>query len=82
MLGAEPLGQRADDDMVRARLGVGLDHLARDLEAGVAAGDVDVVVLEEGRRRQHDVGHRGGLGHELLVDAQEEILARHAVRAP
>ena len=80
---AEPLGERAD-----ARRGSsGTRHRAaitvrRDLQIGVAAGGVDVVMLEERRRRQHDVGHRRGLGHELLVDADEEIVARKAARAP
>ena len=79
MLGAEPPRERADDVMVGPRIGKGLDHLARHLQEAVAARDVDVVVLEEGRRRQDDVGHGSGLGQELLVDAQEEIVARHAV---
>ena len=42
----------------------------------MAAGGVDVVVLEKRRRRQHDIGHRRRLGHELLVDADEQIVAR------
>ena len=79
MLGAEALRQAADDVVVGARLGMGLDHLARHLQEGVAAGGVDVVMLEERRRRQHDVGHGGGLGQELLVHADEEIVARQAV---
>ena len=59
MLGAEALGELADDVVVRARLGIGLaPPCAADLQKGVAAGGVDVVMLEEGRRRQHDVGHR------------------------
>ena len=78
MAGAQALGERADDEMIGSRLGIRLDHLARDLQVRVAARDIDVVVLEEGRRRQHDVGHGGGLGQELLVHAQEEIVARHA----
>jgi hypothetical protein len=55
-----------------------LDHLAGELEDGVAAAGIDVVVLEEGRRRQHDVGHARGLGHELLVHADEQVVAREA----
>ena len=44
----------------------------------VAAALVDVVVLEEHGRRQHDVGHLRRLGHELLVHADEQVLAREA----
>src|SRR3546814_20506844 len=58
-LGAQTLGQLADDEMIGLRLGERLDHLARDLQMGVAAGGVDVVMLEEGGCRQHDVGHFG-----------------------
>ena len=82
MLRAQPARQLADHVVVGARLGIGLHHRAGELQIGVAAGGVDVVMLQEGRRRQHDIGHCGGLGHELLVDADEEIVAREALRAP
>ena len=49
---------------------------------GVAAGGVDIVMLEEGRGRQHDIGHLRRIGHELLMHADEEIVAREALRAP
>ena len=42
----------------------------------MAAAPVDIVVLEKRCRRQHDVGHLRRLGHELLVHADEQILAR------
>ena len=45
----------------------------------MAAAAIDVVVLEERRRRQHDVGHLRRLGHELLVHAGEQIVAGKAV---
>ena len=44
----------------------------------VPAALVEVVVLHEHRRRQDDVGHHGRLGHELLVHADEEVLAGKA----
>ena len=37
-------------------------------------------MLGEHRRRQHDVGELGGVGHELLVDADEQIVAQEARR--
>ena len=77
--GAEPPRQLADHVMVGPALGVGLEQLARDLDAGVAGRLVDVVVLEEHGRRQHDVGHLRGLGHELLVHADEQVVAREAL---
>ena len=75
MAGAEALRQAADHLVVRAALGVGRQDGAADLQKGVAAGGVDVVVFEKRRRRQHDIGHRRGLGHELLVHADEQIVA-------
>src|SRR3546814_5808174 len=33
---------------------------------------------QEGRRRQHDVGHGGSLGEELLVQADEQVVAGEA----
>ena len=39
----------------------------------VATGLVEIVVLQEHGGRQHHVGDLGGLGHELLVYAGEEI---------
>ena len=40
---------------------------------------INVVVLHEHRGRQHEVGGLGRLGHELLVHADEQILAREAL---
>ena len=45
----------------------------------MGAGSVEIIVLEKGRRRQHDVGHRCGLGHELLMDANEQVIAGEAL---
>ena len=76
---AEALGEAADHVMVRAAFAMGRQDRAAELQVGVSAAQIDVVMLEEGRRRQHDVGHRHGFGHELLVDADEEIGTREAV---
>ena len=45
----------------------------------VTAAAVDVVMLEEHGGRQHDVGEPGGVRHELLVDAGEQVVAQHAL---
>jgi hypothetical protein len=39
-------------------------------------------MLEKLRRRQHDVGHLGRLGHELLMHDGEEVLAGEALLDP
>src|SRR3546814_4596656 len=49
-----------------------------DWSADVCSSDLDVVMLEEGGRRQHDVGHGGGLGEELLVKTDEQVAAGEA----
>ena len=59
-----------------------LDRLGAELQILVAAAGVEVVVLEEHRRRQHDVGVARGVGEELLVDADEQVVAREAAAAP
>ena len=48
----------------------------------VAAGLVDVVVLQEHGGRQHHVGHPGGLGQKLLVHADEQVVAREPALDP
>ena len=50
----------------------------RELQVLMRARGIDVVVLEEHRRGQHDVGVARGVGQELLVHAGEQILARKA----
>ena len=82
MLGAEALRQRADHLVVGAAFAGRLDQLRPEQDVLVAAALVDVVVLEEHGRRQHDVGHLRRLGHELLVHADEQILAREAALDP
>ena len=76
MLGAEPAGERAEDIVVRAAFVGRIDRLRRELEKLMRACGVDVVVLEEHRRGQNDIGKARGVGHELLVHADKQILAR------
>ena len=78
MLGADALGQRADDLVVGAALARRLDQLGAQHDVLVAAALVDVVVLQEHGGRQHHVGHLRGRRHELLVHADEQVLAREA----
>ena len=64
--------------MVGAALARRLDQLGPQHDVLVPAALVDVVVLEEHGGRQHHVGHLRGGRHELLVDADEQVLAREA----
>ena len=79
MRGAETLGQAGDHLVIGAAFARRLDQLRPEDEILVAAAAIDVVVLEEGRRRQHDVGHLRRLGHELFVHADEQIVAGKAL---
>ena len=73
MFGPEPFGEFADDEMIRPRLGIWFNRLARELQEGVAAAGVDVVMLQECRGGQNDVRHYRGFGQELLVYADKQI---------
>ncbi len=79
MTRAEPLGEGADHVVVRAALGIGLHDRAADLQIGVSARGVEIVVFEKGGRRQNDISHRRGLGQELLVHANEQVVATEAL---
>ena len=72
------LRQRADHLVVGTAFARRLDRLGAEHDVLVAAALIDVVVLHEHGRRQHQVGHPRGLGHELLVHADEQILAGKA----
>ena len=78
MLGADALGQRADDVVVGAAFARHLDQLRAQQDVLVAAALVDVVVLQEHGGRQHHVGHLRRRRHELLVHGDEQVLAREA----
>ena len=68
----------ADHLVIGAAFARRLDQLRPEDDVLMAAAAIDVVVLEEHRRRQHDVGHLRRLGHELLVHADEQVVARKA----
>ena len=48
----------------------------------LAAALVDVVVLDEHGGGQYDVRYLGCVGHELLVHAHEQVVAREAAASP
>src|SRR3546814_7004476 len=50
---AEPPGEAAKDLVVAAAVRQRLDHRLGHLQVGVAAGDIDVVVIQEGRSEEH-----------------------------
>ena len=79
MLGAEPLCECADHIVVGAGFRVRFDHPGAHQQVAVAAAHIDVVMLQEGRRRQHDVGIARGVGHELLVHGEEEVIAHESL---
>ena len=60
-------GQRANHLVVGAAILRRLDRLRRELQMLVRARGIEVVVLQEHRRRQNDVGVARGVGHELLM---------------
>ena len=64
--------------MIGAALAGRIDQLWPDRNVLVAAAVIEIVVLHEHGRRQHDVGHLRRLGHELLVHRDEQILAGKA----
>ena len=78
VVGAEPSREFANHEMVGPRLGHRLDQPRPRRDVLVAAALVYVVVFDEGGGGQHDVGVGRRVGHELLVDAQEQVVAREA----
>src|SRR5205823_4053718 len=72
----ETIGEPADHVVVGAALSIGIQYRAADLQVSVGARWINIVMLEERRCRQYDIGHRRGLGHELFVDADKQIGAR------
>ena len=80
---AQPRGEhRENTSGFGARLGHRLDHRPHELQADRAVAPGDVVVLEERRRRQHDVGVARGVGEDLIEDDGEEIVALQPLEHP
>ena len=78
MFRAQPFGQSANDFVIGAAFAGRLDELWSEQKILTATGGVEIVVLDEHGRRQHHVGHFCGIGHELFVHANEQILAGKA----
>ena len=78
MLGADASSERGDHLVIRAAALGRVDHLGGELQVLMASGGVDVVVLQKHGGGQDDVGVARGVGHELLVDAGEQVIARKA----
>ena len=76
---AEPNAELAEDLVIRPRFADRGDHRLHELQVIGAVALRDVVVLEERRRRQHDVGVHRGVGHHLLEDDGEQIVALEAL---
>ena len=76
--GAQPLGQGADHLVVGAALAGRIDQPGPELDVLMPAALVEVVVLHEHGRGQHDVGNCRRLREELLVHDREKVLAREA----
>ena len=53
---AEAFGEPRHDVVVAPRLAHRLDRLAHGVDRGIAAAGPEIVALQRGRRRQHDVG--------------------------
>ena len=76
MLGADAPSEIGDHLVIRAAPVRRLDHLWRELQVLVAAGGVNIVVFQEHGGWQDDIRIARGVGHELLVNAREEVVAR------
>src|SRR5262249_45055351 len=82
MHSAEALREGAVDLVVVAALTRRLDQPRPEDNVLMAAAAIKVVVLQEHGCRQHDVGPAGGLRHDLLMNADEQVLARQAAFTP
>ena len=78
MFGTEPPGERADHVVIGSAFAGRLDQLRSEQQVLAAAGQIDVVVLDEHGGGQDHVGNLRRVGHELLVHAHEQIVAREA----
>ena len=78
MFGADASSKRGDHLVIGAAALGRIDRLGGELQVLMASGGVKVVVLQKHRGGQDDVGVARGVGHELLVDAGEQVIARKA----
>ncbi len=78
VLEAHPRCQAPEELGVRQALAQRLDGRAREAQAEVAVGLVQVVVLEGGGGRQQHVGEVGRVGLEQVVHDHEQVFAQEA----
>ena len=76
MFGADASSELSDHLMIGPAALGRVDCLGGELEMLMASGGVKVVVLQKHRGGQDDVGVARGVGHELFVDASEQVIAR------
>ena len=74
------LGELREEPDVGASLAQGLDRLFGKLHVVMAVGALNILMFEERRCGQENVGVVGGVGEELLVDDGEQIGAREAAQ--
>ena len=79
MDGADASGDPLQHLVIGAALAGRIDQLRPDRDMLVAAAEIEIVVLHEHRRRQHDIGHHSRFRHELLMHDNKQVLARKAL---
>jgi len=78
LLAAEAFGESRDHLVVGARILIAVQHGEADIDVGVAQAIIEVVVFQECRGGQQDIGVLRGRCRKLLVYAKEQIIARQA----
>ena len=79
---AHPLGDQPERLSIRLGLAHRVDGALVEREPVVAPREHDILVLQLGRGRQHDIGVRGGVGHELLQHDGEQVVTAHPLEDP
>src|SRR5262245_61071855 len=82
VVGTKAFGECANHLMIVAAFARRLDQFGSENEILVSASAINIVVLEEGRRRERHICHLAWLRHELLMNADEQILASKALLDP
>src|SRR5215510_1666925 len=78
VVSAKAFGEGANHFVIVAAFTRRLDQFGPENEILVPASAINIVVLEEGRRRKNHICHQSRLRHELLMTADEQILAGKA----
>jgi hypothetical protein len=75
MFRAQKTRQRLYQFVIGTAFARRLDQLRPDLDVAVTAGLINVIMLHEHRRGQHDIGPASRFGEELFVRGDEQIVA-------